>query len=320
MRGGKHVLSPTSALCCATVTHDRLRALLPRYAAGELDEDQAELVRAHMASGCATCLGDVFSRPVGLPPVAVPPPRSVPRRTWPAVLAGLLAAGVAAGGVWAIGDLRGREARRSAELGAAAARLEELRARQAEQANRITALGHELETAHAEAARQTQAAREAAERSATLARDMEAAETRIATLERGVRRRDREIDRLLGAVDAQSLLHELVASPAVDFVRLRPILPFRDVRGHVLWQYAQREGVLHAFALPSPAPGGSYRVQLVLRDGRRVPGATFTPDAAGNAVLPLRLFGARDVLREIEIVLDPGTQPVLAGRADGPTG
>jgi hypothetical protein len=314
MRGGKHVLSLGSALCCVTVTHDRLRALLPQYAAGELDEDQAELVRAHMASGCASCLSDVFSRPVGLPPVAVPAAGPSPRsRRWLLVPVGVVALAVCAAAVWSIGDLRGREARRGAELDVAAARLEDLRVR-------ITTLERELAAARDEAGRQAQAAREAAERGAMLSRDIEAAETRIATLERGIRRRDRENDRLLGVVDAQSLLHELVGTPGVGLVRLQPVAPFRDVRGHVIWEHARRAGVLHAFALPPPAAGGSYRVQLVLADGRRVPGATFTPDPRGNAVLPLRLFGTRDVLRAIEIVLDPGSQPVLAGRAVGPTG
>jgi len=46
------------------VTHEEVRGLLPRYAAGVLSDSLAEAVRDHLATGCVGCLGDVFGRPL----------------------------------------------------------------------------------------------------------------------------------------------------------------------------------------------------------------------------------------------------------------
>src|SRR5207247_5363439 len=71
------------------VTHDEAAGLLPGYAAATLDLADAARVRAHLASGCADCLRELFGRPVGLPcpmppvglPRPVPPGHVSPPRT-----------------------------------------------------------------------------------------------------------------------------------------------------------------------------------------------------------------------------------------------
>jgi hypothetical protein len=49
------------------VTHDHLRLLLPRYAAGVLSTGDAEAIRAHLADGCGECLDALYRMPVGMP-------------------------------------------------------------------------------------------------------------------------------------------------------------------------------------------------------------------------------------------------------------
>jgi hypothetical protein len=58
------------------VTHAEVQALLQAYADGSLGEADAEVVRAHLASGCEDCLRGVFTRPIALPraPVVVQRP------------------------------------------------------------------------------------------------------------------------------------------------------------------------------------------------------------------------------------------------------
>ena len=70
------------------MTHAEVQALLQAYADGSLGEGDADVVRAHLASGCEECLRDVFTRPIALPraPVVVQRPP-----------AGLAAAALAAG-------------------------------------------------------------------------------------------------------------------------------------------------------------------------------------------------------------------------------
>jgi hypothetical protein len=68
------VPAPPSALWSRAVTHDDVRALLPHYAAGVLDDARAGAVRAHLVDGCLDCLHDVFARPVGAVPAAEPAP------------------------------------------------------------------------------------------------------------------------------------------------------------------------------------------------------------------------------------------------------
>lgn len=54
------------------VTHEHLRMLLPHYAAGALTSADAEAVRAHLATGCADCLGAFYRMPIGMPRDVMP--------------------------------------------------------------------------------------------------------------------------------------------------------------------------------------------------------------------------------------------------------
>ena len=78
------------------MTHAEVQALLQAYADGSLGEADAEVVRAHLASGCEDCLRDVFTRPVALPraPVVVQRP---PTGLAAAALGGGIAIGLALG-------------------------------------------------------------------------------------------------------------------------------------------------------------------------------------------------------------------------------
>jgi hypothetical protein len=49
------------------VTHEHVRILLPRYAAGDLTSPDADAVRTHLATGCTDCLEALFRMPIGMP-------------------------------------------------------------------------------------------------------------------------------------------------------------------------------------------------------------------------------------------------------------
>jgi hypothetical protein len=120
------------------VTHDEVRALLPRYAAADLDLAEAARVRAHLATACVECLHDVFSRPIGvrravLPPAAVPPPGErpepvLPESPWRRVLPAARIVALAGLAAWAVYQLRGYEARQSTQIATRLAELESQRA------------------------------------------------------------------------------------------------------------------------------------------------------------------------------------------------
>jgi hypothetical protein len=329
MRHARHVLMPALALCCSGVRHDELRALLGAYAAGDLPAPLAEAVRAHLAAGCIECLDDVFRRPVGLPrhpplnatavdlprPTITPVPGRAGRGVTLAITVPALA--LAAFAAWTIWDLRVRESARADEAARTAARLGEAEAARGTLAARVDRLEGELQSARDEAARQSEAARVNGELATALSRDLEAAQDRIGSLARGVQRRDGEIDRLLSGAEERHALRDLLATPGVEMLRLHPVAPFQEGRGHVLWHPAREDVVLYAFDLPTPPPDTRYRVRLTLDDNHDQPGPTFTPGPRGDVVLPLKLGVPAARCRAVEILLDPGAKPVLAARRDG---
>ncbi len=310
------------------MTHEELHALLPAYAAGTLDLATSEAVRAHLATGCLDCLHEVFGRPVGLPRVAPPAPPAetpapivpspvpavAPRRRGLEIVTGLLSLALATTVAWTIIELRGREATYRAQAAATAAQLAEAEAARREVAARVHGLENDLATAQGEAARQAAAVRETAEAAARVQSELDAARERIATLMRGLHRRDSEIDRLLQSFDDERALRGLLATPGIEVLPLKPVAPFRDVRGQVLWHPGRDTVVVYAFGLPPLAARSTYRVRLGLDDGRQVAGPVFRVDTQSDIAVPVRLDATGARLKEVEVVIDPAAQPVLAGR------
>jgi hypothetical protein len=186
------------------LTHDDWAAALPRYAAGELEEEAAEAVRGHLASGCETCLATLFRLPVGRS-VEPEPARTASRGFSPlAPAAVLLALGLAGIVAWTIFDLRERETDGRVEGQRLASRIADVEASRRETIARLRAAETELDTTRAEMTNAHEAAAAAIEARHDLERMLGAAEERIGTLERGIRRRDRQIDRLLGPVSVPS--------------------------------------------------------------------------------------------------------------------
>jgi len=317
------VSAPVGRVVSRGVTHEELRPLLAGYAAGTLDEAGCEVVRAHLADGCVACLRDVFDRPVGLPrtppaPAASPPPEPVaadgarPRRGLRRVAVGL-GLMLAALGVWAIGELRGREAAYRDQARSVGARAADLEARVAALERDLEARRRELGEARAEASRQAQAVRDAAEVNAEQRRQLEVTDARADVLTRALRARQRQINRLRAAADARGTLAELLGAPGLEVLPLAAVAPFRDVRGHVLWQPAHETALLYASGLPRLPAGSTYRVRLGLDDGREQAGPSFGPDARGTLALAIRVGPAAERLRAVRVVLEPAGEPVLAG-------
>ena len=291
------------------MTHDELRAVLPPYAAGELDEGPAEAVRSHLATGCPDCLGALFRLPVGRPRGRWDV--SLPRAGWLApATAVVLAVALATLVGWTIYDLRQREAERRAEGARAAARLVDAETARAEATARSDTLARALEAARAEAAEARAAAGVAAGERTRLETELAAAEARVGSLLRSIRRRDAEIDRLLGGAPERTLA-DLAAMPGLGVARLEPRASGAG-RGHLLWHPARAAALLYVFGLPSARR--AYRIELELDDGRVQSGPAFEPGPEGDAVLPIRLpvVGAR--LRGVTVVEEPGARPVLGAQ------
>ena len=52
----------------------------------------------------------------------------------------------------------------------------------------------------------------------------------------------------------------------------------------------------------------------MLDDGRQVPGPALRVDSHRDIAFPVRLQASGARLKEVEILIDPAAQPVLAGR------
>jgi hypothetical protein len=300
------------------VTHEELRALLAAYAAGALDEVGAEAVRVHLASGCVECLREVFGRPVGLP-LEKRSPAAVARATAargiaPRALFGVavaLAGATVAFASWAIVERRGRAAFEGREAARLSERLAEIETARVVLDARLEEMQRRVAAAEAEAGRQADAVRAAGEESARVRSDLEAAHEHVATLGRALRRGEAEVARLLTSTAEQAALRDLVAVPGTELLRLDPVVPFHDVRGHVLWHPSRDTVVLYAFGLP---PGRQYRVRTRTDDGAEEAGPLVRPDAHGEVALSIALRAPAARLVAVEVVLAPSAQPVLAGR------
>jgi len=302
------------------VTHDELRTLLPRYAAGELDEAEALVIRNHLQTGCSDCLEAAFRRDVAPSPVprmhatttdAAASPSSL--RRWVVALLGLLLAAAIA---WLIVLVATRDSERRADAARAAERVAELerardeleRARR-ELESRSAAAATAQGEAEREARRQAEAAQANAAANADLASRLATAEARIAELSRGVRSREAEIGRLLAGAEVRAL-GDLAATPGVGVLRLNAAAFVAGARGHVLWHPARERIVLYVFDLPD----GRYRVRVRFDDGVAAAGPLLRLDQHGGAATAIDLGVRASRLRAVEVVREPGEDRVLEGR------
>jgi len=324
VRGG----SPTR-YAPPSVNHEDVNPLLPRYAAGDLDEAEALAVRAHLATGCAQCLATVFRphhngpspEPAAGAAIVAPLVVGALRRSRRLVIIlGLIALLLAAATVWMIGLLATREttlreeaelaAARLAELDRARAELErtrgELEARAAAAAMARAAAEDEARRQTEAAQRQTEAAQASADANAELARRLESAEARVAQLSRGVRSREAEIGRLLAGAEVRAL-GDLAATPGVQVLRLVPSIAGDVGRGHVLWHPARERIMLYVFDLPA----ARYRVRLWLDGQVLMPGPDLRLGTHGEAATAIELGVRAARLRAVEVLREPGDDRVL---------
>ena len=311
------------------MTHEEVRALLPAYAAGALEEGACELVRTHLASGCVECLNDVFARPVGLfrparevrmtepPPPAAPTVPATARRPGLMAAVVVLSLALAATVAWMVIELRDREAAYRERAIDLEARLVDVDAARVRLESRLAGVERQVAAAQEEAGRQAEAARAAAEETARVRDELEAAREQVAQLTRDLQHRESARAHRNRSVDAQPAVQALLATPGTELLPLWPAPPFRDVRGHVLWNAASDVVFVYAFGLPPLPAGGSYRIRLGLEDGHEAAARPLTPDARGAAAVVVALDGTAATLRDIKVVIEPGGQPVLVWRRTG---
>ena len=219
------------------MTHAEVQARLRAYADGSLDEADAEVVRAHLASGCEECLRDVFTRPVALPraPVVVQrPPRGL--------------AAVALGGGVVIGLAIGLLAGGGHDPGpppSLAADVEQLRVER-----------ERTDT-------------EAQQRLARLEAMVEDVQQRTAPspLPRPALPSCEPIPGQEGVPD---WLHDLLSTPGARVLPLRPADPAPGASGYAVWSPIRGVVVVSAEALPVGLQEAVYRVRVTMSDASTV--------------------------------------------------
>lgn len=309
----RHVATLRRRVCCRRVTHEEVRPLLPAYAAGTLPDELVEQVRGHLASGCLSCLGAVYEHPVGLPrprgPIHEPS-----RQLLPIALVAGVAVVAGAGWAWTGWRLRTERADHAWALASERARLLALTEERAEIAGRLGALERDVGSSRRRVDEAVDAHGDAESERARLEGALAESQRRLEEAERDLARRDRRIGRLLAGVDARQPLRELLDAPGLQLVRLEPAGLFRDVRGHVLWNPSAGTLVVYAYDLPRLPGDRRYRLRLLVDGSVLRPEIPLSRDGSGLAVATVRINGDPARLAEVQVVRDPGEEPVLAGR------
>jgi hypothetical protein len=305
------------------VGHEEAYPLLASYAAGTLDGAVSSAVRAHLAGGCVECFREVFGRPVGLPrngvPAVLESPLPVSRTPAKTRRAGLVAAvvvlGLAAGSgvAWTIGGLRRGAAAERTEMLALSARAAETDAARLRLARRAETLEEQLAAAREDLTRQASLARDTGDDRGRLADELDVTRERLASATRELRRRTSALSRLRLGLDGVGAVRELLATPDAALLPLRPVAPFRDVRGHVLADPGRGTLAVFAFGLPPPPTGGRYGVRVTLDDGRDLPAHPLAPDGEPTA---LHLDVPAAHVEALDVVLDPSSRRLLSWRRE----
>jgi len=215
------------------VTHAEVQARLRAYADGSLGEADAEVVRAHLASGCEECLRDVFTRPVALPRAPVVVQR--PPQGW---IAAALGGGVAIG--LAIGLLAGG-GHDPGPQSTLAANVEQLRVDR-----------ERTET-------------EAQERLARLEAVLQDLQQRTAPnpLPRVA---PPPCDPAPERASVPDWLQDLLSTPGARVLPLRPAEPAPGASGYAVWSPIRGVVVVSATALPVGLTDALYRVRVTMSD------------------------------------------------------
>jgi hypothetical protein len=282
------------------VTHADLRHRLGAYADGTLEETAAELVRIHLATGCADCLRDVFTRPVGLPRPAV-----VVRRS----LRGMLLA--ALGG--------------AAAVGVAAALLLELREPPPIAPDpRLDALANEVERLRVERDRADAAARRRIEE---LEARVSAADAKLASAAPSEAERPRGADRpdesgapmtvTAGDDDPSSVPNWFVAVLASEGARVVPLGPGEGEgggTGFAVWSPARRMVVVSASNLPLAGAGALYRVRVTMIDRSTAWVGDVVASSRRDLVISVALPDNAGRVDRVDLYRDPPGTPLLTAR------
>jgi hypothetical protein len=215
------------------VTHAEVQTRLRAYADGSLDEADAEVVRAHLASGCEDCLRDVFTRPVAMPraPVVVQRP---PRGWIAAALGGGVAIGLAAGLLAGGGHDAGPQS-------TLAANVEQLRADR-----------ERTET-------------ESQERLARLEAMLQDVQQRTAPNPLP-RPSPPPCDPAPERDGVPDWLQDLLSTPGARVLPLRPAEPAPGASGYAVWSPIRGVVVVSATSLPVGVADAVYRVRVTMSD------------------------------------------------------
>jgi hypothetical protein len=270
------------------VTHADLRQRLRAYADGTLDDGEADVVRAHLGTGCLECLRDVFTRPVGLPRAPVVLQRVSGRLL---VAVGLTVAAIIASVAVILGTMR-------------------VPPRAGDGA--IEKLAAELERMRVERERSDATARE---RLARLEAQIVEAERRPAPAGTAAADPRPSDDPVLDPATVPKWLEELLSTTGARAVPLGPAASAPGARGFAVWSPVRSLVVVSASDLPASTRETVYRVRVTMNDGstvwlgdlsasdRRALLVTVAlPDAAGRRV------------RGVDLYRDPPSAPILTAR------
>jgi hypothetical protein len=279
---------------------DRADALLLR-AAGLLESDEAEELRAHLAGGCTRCAAELAEARALVESLArsgepLEPPIQLRER--------LLA------------RARAETAARSAPVRAAAGPSPARAALAAAAAAAIVAIGGALASDAllvAPARRDAAEARAALEQERTkLGEERAALASAQRELEQKVERLEAELEELGSTLRVKSAQVELLRKDDLVVVALAPPEADGEARARVFWDRQDYLCYLHAVDLDAPAEGHRLVLWVVTAKGETVAAGAVEPDHSGEATMFAELpRGIQDIVRAVvtEEAGEPGAAP-----------